>query len=129
MFDTLFNKNKKIIYTKDELKTAIANKEPEIIVGGDLAKKLKWMTKLSVKKVGLLIGALGILGSSAVFTGGTSLVATSSFVATSGAVEGIVGKEIAEIIFCSGLSVAIILSVLKGYNVEIEANKIKLTVK
>lgn len=127
MFGYLKNKKDKTIYTKEELKKAISNKEPEIIVGGDLAKQLKWIAKLSVVKIGLLIAALGSL---AIATGGTSIAATgvASLTATSG-VADIVGEEIAMIIFCSGLSIAIILSILKGYNVEIEGNKVKLTTK
>lgn len=133
MFGYLKNKKDKTIYTKEELKKAISNKEPEIIVGGDLAKQLKWIAKLSVVKIGLLIVALGSLaiatgGTSIAATGVASLTAASGIAATSG-VADIVGEEIAMIIFCSGLSIAIILSILKGYNVEIEGNKVKLTIK
>lgn len=122
MFDFIKNKNKKVIYTKDELACAISNKEPEIIVGGELAKQLKWIAKLSPGKVTLLIGALALL----IPTLGPELAVTSSLVGVSGVAE-IVGVDIAKIIIASGLSISVILSVLKGYNVEIEKNKLRLT--
>ena len=121
MFDNLSKKNKKVIYTKDELKKAVSSKEPEIIVGGDLANKLKWIPKLSIVKIGMLIATL----TAAIPTMGTSFAVTSSFIASS-SVAGIAGKDVAIIIFSSGLSITLILSILKGYNVEIETNTIKL---
>ena len=39
--------NKVVVSSKEELKTAIKRKEPYIEVQGDLAKKMKWMGKLS----------------------------------------------------------------------------------
>ena len=114
MFNNLSKKNKKVIYTKDELKKAVSSKEHEIIVGGDLANTLKWIPKLSIVKIGMLIAAL-------------TVAVTSSFIASSG-VAAIAGKDVAIIIFSGGLSITLILSILKGYNVEIETNtnRIKL---
>ena len=42
--------NKVVVSSKEELKTAIKRKEPYIEVQGDLAKKMKWMGKLSIGK-------------------------------------------------------------------------------
>lgn len=42
--------NKVVVSSKEELKTAIKRKEPYIEVQGDLAKKMKWMGKLSSVK-------------------------------------------------------------------------------
>ena len=116
----LFKKEKKavVVYTKRELQHAIKRKEPNIEVGGELAQKLKWITKISPAKIVALIGFL----SSAVIPNPTSGV--SALTAT-----GIVGTDVACIIFTSGISIAIILAVLRGYNVEVAGDRVKLTAK
>lgn len=43
--------NKVVVSSKEELKTAIKRKNPYIEVQGDLAKKMKWMGKLSSAKI------------------------------------------------------------------------------
>lgn len=117
----LFGKKKeegKVVYTKDELKKAIANKESQIIVGGELAQKLKWISKISPAKIALLITFLATATIPNPTSGAAALAAT-----------GIVGKDVALIIFTSGVSITLILSVLKGYNVEIEGDKVSLKAK
>ena len=50
--------NKVVVSSKEELKTAIKRKEPYIEVQGDLAKKMKWMGKLSSVKIAAIIALL-----------------------------------------------------------------------
>jgi hypothetical protein len=92
-------------------------------VVGDLAKNIKWMTKLSKKQIAALVALLGV---------GTVSVVASPVVtpAVMTATVGITGAEIAQIIFASSLGIALICSVFNGYDVEasIDGN-VKLTKK
>ena len=58
--------NKVVVSSKEELKTAIKRKEPYIEVQGDLAKKMKWMGKLSgvveAAEANVAIYVISILG-------------------------------------------------------------------
>lgn len=63
----MFGKKKKsenvvVVTTKEELKTAIKSKEPCIEVQGNLARKMKWMTKLNRAAIIALIPALVAIG-------------------------------------------------------------------
>lgn len=110
-------KKEKIIYTKDELKRAVHNKEPQIIVGGDLAQKLKCLAKLSPSKIVTIISILAA-GTAATIANpvASGLFAASSLTATTGAASG---TGVAAIVLASGLSVALILAILKGYDIEL----------
>jgi hypothetical protein len=115
--------NATVVKTKDELKAAVKRNEPYIEVVGDLAKNIKWMTKLSKKQIAALVALLGA-GTAATVA---SPVATPAIVA---ATTGITGAEIAQIIFASSLGIAIICSVFNGYDVEASMDgKVKLTKK
>ena len=57
------NINKVVVSSKEELKTAIKRKEPYIEVQGDLAKKMKWMGKLSSVKIAAIIALLTSLAA------------------------------------------------------------------
>ena len=58
-----------------------------------------------------------------------SPIAPVSAVASISAVTAITGGEIAAIIFAGGISAALILAILNGYQVEISGDKILLTKK
>lgn len=111
-----------VVTTKSELKAAIKRKEPCIRVNGNLAKKIKWMKRLSPAMLAALIPLL-VTAASPI----APMAAAVSFAEMS----AITGTEIAKIIFAGGLSVSIVLAVLKGYNVEIrsEGNEVVLTSK
>lgn len=106
--------NLAVVTTKEQLKKAVEQKKEHIEIRGDLAKKLRWMGKLSPSKIIALSAALGgiAVGSAA------APIATVSFVA----VEKIAGKELARIIIASGLTVTMLISILKGYDIEAEYN-------
>lgn len=103
---------KTIVKTKEELKEAVKRKEPYIEVQGDLVIKIKWMKKLTRPQA----VALAALLTSAVMPSPASPV---SAVVSISAVTAITGGEIAAIIFAGGVSAALILAILKGYNVEL----------
>lgn len=104
----------KIVYTKEELKLAIENKEDQIIIEGELAKQLSLKIKVSR---GTAIGAgAAVLGGiiAAPFTGGTSLIASGMGVAAlSGGTAAVI---LAAVATTTGLSV---YAIKKGYNVEL----------
>lgn len=124
----MFGKKKKdtepkiVVKTKEELKAAVRRKEPCIEVQGDLAKNLKWIKKLTKPQA----AALAALLASAVIP---FPIAPVSAVASRSAVTAITGGEIAAIIFAGGISAALILAILNGYQVEISGDKILLTKK
>lgn len=113
MFGRKKQMEKKIIVkTKEELKAAIKRKEPCIEVQGDLAIKIKWIKKLTRPQV---VALAALLASAAI----PSPASPISAVVSMPAVTAITGSEIASIIFAGGVSAALILAILKGYNVEI----------
>ena len=95
------NENVVVVTTKEELKAAIKSKKPNIEVHGDLAKKMKWMTKL---RRAAIVALMPILLSLAAIGGSTAGV-----VAVPAAVIG------------SAISSSIVISIIKGYNIEADA--------
>lgn len=102
-----------IVKTKQELDVAVKKKEPYIEVQGELVKKIKWMKILSPAKKDNLVTLLRQAGSKNPASPISAVVPKSDL----GAVTG---TEIALLIFASGLSISLVLSVLKGYDVTIE---------
>ena len=96
--------NKVVVSSKEELKTAIKCKEPYIEVQGDLAKKMKWMGKLSSVKIAAII---------ALTAGGVVDAAEANV----------------EIYVISILGIATIIGIFRGYNVEVETGKVSLRLK
>lgn len=90
-----------VVTTKQELKMAIQRKDPNIIIRGDLVKDLK-----CIKRLKSISDGKGVL-------------------AAFGAVE------ISVLILSGAVSVAIIIGILSGYNVEFRMGdtEIKLTAK
>ncbi len=127
-------KDKKVVVTtKEQLKAAVNRKEPVIEVQGDLAKKLQWLGKLSKAKISALIVALGAITAISVGTGGTAAAGGVSAAAIAPIISKkmgeIAGKEIAGVILACGISIALILAILKGYTAELEYNNVILRLK
>ena len=101
-----------IVTTKKELNAAIKKKEPRIEVQGDLVKQIKWMKKLSPVKTAALLAFL----ATAVIPNPAAPISALVSVPT---LAAITGKDIAIIILAGGLSVSVIISILKGYNLEL----------
>ena len=111
--------NKVVVSSKEELKTAIKRKEPYIEVQGDLAKKMKWMGKLSSVKIAAIIA---LLTSLAAVPGGGVL--TVSALTAGGVVEA--AEANVAIYVISILGIATIIGIFRGYNVEVETGKVSL---
>ena len=111
--------NKVVVSSKEELKTAIKRKEPYIEVQGDLAKKMKWMGKLSSVKIAAIIA---LLTSLAAVPGGGVL--TVSALTAGGVAEANVAIYVISI-----LGIATIIGIFRGYNVEVETGKVSLRLK
>ena len=121
------NINKVVVSSKEELKTAIKRKEPYIEVQGDLAKKMKWMGKLSSVKIAAIIALLTSLA--AVPGGGVLTVSalTVSALTAGGVVEA--AEANVAIYVISILGIATIIGIFRGYNVEVETGKVSLRLK
>lgn len=120
------------VTTGKELNEAVKRKEHSIIVQGKLAKKMKWMAMLSAPKIAVLIGALAACTTGTVATGGIAAGPSAAVFSASAMAAGIEGSTIAAIatlVFTCGVSIAIIIAVLKGYNVEIKNGDLLLTLK
>ena len=118
------------VNTKEELKKAIDDKYDEIIVNGELAKKLnkaKKINKLSKATLGILTTAVAAGAVTAPITGGVSL--GISFAAAV-PIAALTGTDIAVIIAVSFVGVALVTAVFKGYDeIEFSKNPLKLKLK
>lgn len=106
------------VSTKSALRQATEKGVDEIIVTGDLAKKLKRAKKIAYvggTTLTILAGAL----AAAPFTGGISIIAAAPIAA-------LTGLEISLIIVASTIGLALILAVYKDYE-EIEYDNGKLS--
>ncbi len=104
------------VYNKEELKRALEAKEYEIIIKGELAKKIR--QKAKIKKIAIGTGLASIVA--APFTGGISLGVGAAAVS---------GGTIAIIAILCGFSLALI-GILNGYDVEFLPNgAVRLTKK
>ena len=114
MFGKKKNENVVVVTTKEELKAAIKSKKPNIEVKGSLAKKIKWMAKLNRAAI---IALVPLLVAASVPTAGlTASLAVPAAVATTGITGG-------EIVACA-LSASVIIAIIKGYNIEVDAKGI-----
>lgn len=112
MFGKAKNKEKAIVVTtKNELEAAMSRKENCIEIRGDLARKMRWMSKLTPAKIAALTVLLAGCASNPV-----SSIALS-------AVSAITGTEIAVIFLSGAISISLIVSVFKGYSVEAQAGE------
>ncbi len=119
-------KNKKddgnvtIVTTKEQLKAAVNRKDTCIEVRGELAKKMNWMTKLSKKKIALIVACLTGATVAAPATVGASL-------ATAGVVSAVASVDVTSIVIMLGGIV--VIAILNNYDVEAGAGDkvLKLT--
>ena len=120
MLDRLIKRKDKvtIVSTKEELRKAVEGKAACIEIQGGLAEKMRWIGKLSSAKRRDLAGALHM----------SKAVRYNTMVAES-VVAPIAGKEIAMIILALGLSVALIIAILKDYDVEITLGETTIRLK
>lgn len=104
-----------IVRTKKELKEAVNRGCPSIEVRGDLVSQIKWMAKLSkAQRVALLsLPALALMSG--------PISPASAF-----AVLSVQGTAIAKIILAGGFSTAMIIGVLKEYDVIIVKDDMSL---
>lgn len=120
----MFHRAKKnkttIASTKEELREAIEREDPCIEVQGELAKKLRWIAKLSMVKKTKLLSVLEASKASDWRAGSLQTMVVT-----------ITGAEIAALIFAAGVSAALILAILKGYDAEVitDEGKIKIILK
>ncbi len=119
----MFGKNKEekgkvtVVTTKEQLKAAVNRKDTCIEVRGELAKKMNWMTKLSKKKIALIVACLTGATAAAPATGGASLTAA-------GAASAAVSADVAAIALMLGGIV--VVAILKNYNLEAGAGDMVL---
>jgi cytochrome c biogenesis protein CcdA len=102
----------KVVESREQLKRAQEERTEEIIVTGDLAKKLKKAKKVALLgKVALaaLAASLGAATLMAPVTGGISY-------AVAAPVAALTGVEIAAIIAASAVGIALVLAVFKEYD-------------
>lgn len=122
-----------VVKTKDELKTALKNKEKKIIAKGDAAKSLEWRIKVPMKKLLITAAVLsGVFALAAIPSPATPIAASFygiTATTASGAVVEITGAEAAVCMVSCGLSVALIIAVIKGYDVKAKGDEIILTAK
>jgi hypothetical protein len=107
------------VTTKEELEKALKNKENEIFVEGEMAKKI--IRKQKVKKGALITGGASVLAGLALlpFTGGASTIAIAH-----GLTVGAVTISTTEVFVGAGLILsASSLLLLKNYTIEFESNK------
>lgn len=133
----MFGKNKiretkVIVTTKEELKAAVKRKEPHIEVQGDLANKMRWMAKLSKKKMAALAALLVGCGiATATPIGLVGNIGVSAVGLTAATVEGTAGgvSGAAVIYLITILGAVTVVAILKGYNVEMcmDNKSLKLT--
>lgn len=114
MFGKKKNENVVVVTTKEELEAAIKSKKPNIEVRGSLAKKIKWMAKLNRAAIIALVPLLVVAGGT---TGG---LAAGLAIPAGVAATGITGGQI---VACA-LSASVIIAIIKGYNVEVDAKGI-----
>ena len=117
------------ITTKEELEKALENKEKEILVEGEMAKKI--IRKKKVKK-GILIGGIATTAVGIIllpFTGGGSsgLVFHGLTVATGTTTVTMTAGELA--ILLGFTSTVASIALLKGYTIQVGAGNVLLTRK
>ena len=117
------------VTTKDELENALKSKEPEILIKGEMAAKIKRKHKL---KRGALIGGIATTAAGIIllpFTGGGSsgLVAHGLTVTAGTVTVTMTAGELA--ILLGFASTVTSIALLKGYALQVDGNIVKLTRK
>ena len=115
-----------VVTTKEQLKSAVNRKEAYIEIQGDLARKLQWMGKLSSAK---LYKLAGVLTAAAVGVVGGPVAGVPIAAVSAAAVTNVTGAGVAAVILASGVTITLIVSVLKGYEVEMQYNGASMCLK
>lgn len=119
-----------VVTTKEQLKSAVNRKEAYIEIQGDLARKLQWMGKLSSAKLYKLAGVLtAAAGATAVGVVGGPVAGVPIAAVSAVAVTNVTGAGVAAVILASGVTITLIVSVLKGYEVEMQYNGASMCLK
>ena len=127
------------VTTKQELQEAVKRGDPEIMITGKLAKKMKGFVKihnLSPKKRTALIAFLGGTGAAAAAaiaaaapTGGLSVAGASAMMLVAASTAGISMELIVTVITLLLVGGLAIIAMIKGYDFSFEGLNIKCTVK
>lgn len=119
-----------VVTTKEQLKEAVNRKEAHIEIQGDLARKLQWMGKLSSAKLHKLAGVLtAAAGATAVGVAAGPVAGIPIAAVSATAVTNVTGAGVAAVILASGVTITLILSVLKGYEVEMQYDGVSMYLK
>lgn len=119
-----------VVTTKEQLKTAVNQNKEYIEIQGDLARKLQWIGKLSSARLYKLTGVLAAAaGATAVGVVGGPMTGIPIAAVSAVAVTNVTGAGVAAVILASGVTVTLILSVLKGYEVEMQYNGASMYLK
>lgn len=111
--------NVTIVTTKEQLKAAVDRKDVCIEIRGELVGKMKWMAKLSSKKIAIIITCLT---TSVVVPAMTPAAGSAAFVAA-----GLGTTETASVIGVIGILGAVaVVGIFKNYDVELSAGDISL---
>ncbi len=114
--------NVTVVTTKEQLKAAINRKDACIEIKGELAGKMKWMAKLSSKKIAIIITCLT---TSAIVPAMTPAAGSAALVAA-----GMGAAEAASAISIIGiLGAVVVVGIFKNYDVELKvgSNSLRLT--
>lgn len=131
--EKMFGKRKKVesvtvVTTKEQLKAAVNRKDVCIEIKGELAGKMKWMAKLSKKKVAIIITCLTSSAVVPAVAPVAGIPAAASAVAPVAA--GIGATEAACVISVVGIMGAVgVVAMFKNYDMEFKAgsNVLRLT--
>lgn len=118
------------VYTKEELKKALEEKEDRVLVKDEYANQIK--KRIKTRKIGCWVGA-GLLGVGAIaaipFTGGTSLAGyISGLTVTVGGTSVVMSAG--ELAMALGFSTMVVgAAMFKGYSVEVTPDGVKVEQK
>ncbi|MBE2967659.1 hypothetical protein IMT09_05980 [Burkholderia cepacia] len=113
------------VSTKEQLERAKENKEPEIVIVGELADKFAKSKKIATLSGVALAGIVAVVGLAAIAapeTAGLSLGFAAAPVAAMS------GMEIAAIIAAATIGIGLIIAICKDYE-EVECGNGKLVLK
>lgn len=112
----------KVISTQEQLKQAVKSGERKFVIKGSLVKKIAWMSKIKKAQKVTLIAAITAAAGGVIVPGGKIVSATSLAVAAPMlATAGITASELANLLLASSLGVAIVIGMLRDYDIEVKA--------
>lgn len=108
-----------IVTTKEQLKAAVNRKDACIEIRGELVGKMKWMAKLSGKKIAIIITCLTtsvVVPTMTPAAGSAALVAAGMGAAEASSAIGIIVL----------LGAVVVVGIFKNYDVELSTGDISL---